>query len=167
MKKVLAVIGILVLAAGLLTACGSKGNGSGETQQVDLSAFWDAEEQKYQWGKDYFADLDDELMEDYYPGLKDISTKQLIVKVPMMSAVVQEMVFAEADNEEDAGKIAEILQKRADDQAAGGAWYPESMEEWEKAKVVTHGCYAALVAVSDNGDEIVSDFNALFDEQAS
>ncbi len=160
MKKMIGILSTVLLLTGLLTGCGGP-QASGE-READLAAFWDAEVEKYQWNDDRFADLDEEMLESYYHGLTDIETKQLITKVPMMSAVVQEMVFAEAATEEDAGKIAEILQKRVDDQASGGAWYPESMEAWKKAEVVTQGRFVALVASAEDQDEIVEDFNALF-----
>jgi len=160
MKKMIGILSTVLLLAGVLTGCG--GPSTAKEQEVDLSAFWAAEVEKYQWNDDRFADLDEEMLESYYQGLKDIETSQLITKVPMMSSVVQEMVFAEAATEEDAGKLAEILQKRVDDQASGGAWYPESMEAWKKAEVVTQGRYVALVASAENQDEIVDDFNALF-----
>jgi len=160
MKKMIGILSAVLLLTGLLAGCGGPGT-SGE-REVDLSAFWAAEVEKYQWNDDRFADLDEEMLESYYQGLKDIETSQLITKVPMMSSVVQEMVFAEAATEEDAGKLAEILQKRVDDQAGGGAWYAESMEAWKQAEVVTQGRYVALVASAEDQDKIVEDFNALF-----
>ena len=163
MRKVFAVLGAVLLLTGLLAGCGTSGNAAGSgSQSVDLTAFWEAEEAKYQWGENYFAELDDELMENYYPGIQNVAVRQLITKVPMMSAVVNEMVFAECETEEDAGKLADILQQRVDDQASGGAWYPESMEAWKKAQVVTNGRYAALVAMKENRESVVADFNALF-----
>lgn len=163
MRKVFAVLGAVLLLTGLLAGCGTSGNAAGSgSQSVDLTAFWEAEEARYQWGENYFAELDDELMENYYPGIQNVAVRQLITKVPMMSAVVNEMVFAEAETEEDAGKLADILQQRVDDQASGGAWYPESMEAWKKAQVVTNGRYVAMVALRENQDKVMDDFNALF-----
>lgn len=161
MKKTMSALCAVLMLAGLLTGCGS--SDSGTEQAVELEAFWTEEEEKYQWGEDYFAELDGELLENYYPGLGEIPAKQLITKVPLMSGVVNEMVFAEGETEEDAGKIAEILQRRADEQAAGGAWYPESMEAWEKAQVIVQGRYVAMIASASYQEEIAADFNALFE----
>lgn len=162
MRKTMSALCAVLMLTGLLAGCGASGNQ--EEKAVDLTAFWSAEEEKYQWGEGYFAELDDELMESYYPGLGDVAVKQLITKVPMMSSVVNEMVFAEGETEEDANKIAEILQKRVDDQAAGGAWYPASMESWEKARVITQGRYVAMIASASYQEEIAADFNALFEQ---
>ena len=163
MRKVFAVLGAVLLLTGLLAGCGTSGNAAGSgSQSVDLTAFWEAEEAKYQWGENYFAELDDELMENYYPGIQNVAVRQLITKVPMMSAVVNEMVFAEAETEEDAGKLADILQQRVDDQASGGAWYPESMEAWSRGSVIQQGTYVAMIASAEHQSDIEERFNALF-----
>ena len=84
--------------------------------------------------------------------------------MPMMTSVVAEFAFVQCETEEDAGKVAEIFQKRADEQAEGGAWYPESMEAWSDAQVLTEGTYVALIAYADNEQEVVDQWKALFAE---
>ena len=101
-------------------------------------------------------------LENYYPGLGDIPTKQFIAMTPQMSSVVNELVFLEAETEEDAEKAAEILQKRIDDQAAGGAWYPESMEAWGRGQVIQEGTYVAMIASAEHQEEIADAFEGLF-----
>ncbi len=108
------------------------------------------------------SSVEGELLESYYPGLADVATEQLIVKAPMMSSVVNEVVFAQCKSEDDAASAAEILQSRADAQAEGGAWYPESMEAWGKAKVIQNGTYVAMIASAEHQTEIEDAFNALF-----
>lgn len=110
-----------------------------ETKSVDLTEFYNGLAEEYEWDENYMASIEGDLLESYYPGLGDISTKQFIAMTPQMSAVVNELVFLEAETEEDAEKAAEILQKRIDDQAAGGAWYPESMEAWGRGQVIQEG----------------------------
>ena len=70
--------------------------------------------------------------------------------------------WCSADTEEDAAAAAAILQERADAQAEGGAWYPESMEAWSNAQVIQEGTYAALIASSQHQDELVSSFQEQF-----
>ncbi len=163
---------VMALAAcmliGLLAGCGSKEEGSA---QVDLSAFYETLAEEYHWSEDpqtsqegdlLMSSVEGELLESYYPGLADVATEQLIVKAPMMSAVVNEVVFAQCKSEDDAASAAEILQSRADAQAEGGAWYPESMEAWGKAKVIQNGTYVAMIASAERQTEIEDAFNALF-----
>ena len=57
---------------------------------------------------------------------------------------------------------AEILQKRIDDQAAGGAWYPESMEAWGRGQVIQEGTYVAMIASAEHQEEIADAFEGLF-----
>ena len=136
MKKWLVMALAACMLTGLLAGCGSKEEGSA---QVDLSAFYTGLAEEYHWSEDpqtsqegdlLMSSVEGELLESYYPGLADVATEQLIVKAPMMSSVVNEVVFAQCKSEDDAASAAEILQSRADAQAEGGAWYPESMEAW-------------------------------------
>lgn len=159
MKKI--VIWLMAAMMLTLTACGGD-NQKPETTTVDLDAFFETLSKDYDWKPEYLVDIEDEMLESYYPGLSEIPAKQLIAKMPLMSAVVHEMVFMQCETDEDAAKAAEILQKRIDDQAGGGAWYPESMEAWERGQVIQHGTYVAMIASAETQDEIVEQFNALF-----
>lgn len=163
MRRILTLLAALTLLTGILAGCGGpSGSGSGqEPQSVDLTAFYDGLSEKYQWG-DSMIDLTDDLLDSYYAGLRDIPTKQRVAKMPMMTSVVSEIVLVECETEEDAAAAAEIFQKRIDDQAAGGAWYPDSMEAWGRGQVYTEGTYVAMVASAEYQDEIGEAFTALF-----
>lgn len=165
MKKNWTLGMICVLAVGMLTACG--GNGKNETPNVDLTAFYTEQETANDWGDGYMVDIEGEMLESYYPGLSELAPKQLVAKMPMMSAIVNEMVFLQCETEEDAEKAAEILQARIDFQVGdetnpGGAWYPESIESWKKAEIVRQGTYVAMIASAEKQQELVDAFNALF-----
>lgn len=168
MKKWFVMALAACMLTGLLAGCGSKEEGSA---QVDLSAFYNELAEEYHWSEDpqasqegdlLMSSVEGELLESYYPGLADVAAEQLIVKAPMMSSVVNEVVFAQCKSEDDAASAAEILQSRADAQAEGGAWYPESMEAWGKAKVIQNGTYVAMIASAEHQTEIEDAFNALF-----
>ena len=157
MKKMIA----LALAAFMmasLAACGSKKK---ETKEVDLTSFYDTLAAEYDWA-DYLADTEGEMLEMYYPGLEEITTKQMIAKAPRMSSVVNEMVFLQCETEDDAAKAAEILQQRIDAQTEGGAWYPESMEAWGRGVVDQQGTYVAMIASAEHQDAIVERWKAQF-----
>ena len=168
MKKTIAMLLSLLLVGSLLSGCGSSGSDTTtETKDVDLTEFYNSLESEYEWGDGYMADIEGETLENYYPGISEISTKQFIAKTPMMSSVVSEIVLAECESEEDATKVASILQERidyqvGDDTNPGGAWYPESIEAWKKAEVIQQGTYVALIASAEHQQEIVDAFNALF-----
>lgn len=178
MKKLFSMILALTMTL-TLAACGSKETSTGGADEgaVDLNAFYaelsetygmvDGEKtdpEEFQEDSIMMMDLtaEPEFMENYYPGLKDIATKQLIAQTSMISATANEFVFVECENEDDAAKVAEILQGRVTMQAEGGAWYPETVEAWTKAQVVTHGNFVGMIVSQGNQDEATEAFNALF-----
>ena len=159
MKKMM-----VLLLAGLmlmLSACGGN-NKQPETVQVDLQTYWDTLQETYQWNEGYMVDIEGDMLESYYPGLSDIRTEQFVAKMPMMSSVVNEMVFMQCETEDEADQAAAILQDRIDVQAGGGAWYPESMEAWSRGIVIQQGTYVAMIASAGFQSAWADDFNALF-----
>ncbi len=174
MKKRLTLILLaLTVMAGLLSACGGNdGNDtSAESTDVDLEELYNSWCEAYNWTEDaqnsgentlLLTNLEGDMLEGYYPGLEALAAKQLVAKAPMMSAVVNEIVLVQCENEEDAASAAAILQDRADAQAEGGAFYPESMEAWSNAAVIQQGTYVALIASSEYQDALETSFNEQF-----
>lgn len=160
MKKLTAMALAALTLVGLLTACG--GEKESDTPEVDLEAFYTDLEEGYGWVDGYMVDIEGELLDSYYPGLSDIETEQFVAKMPLMSSVVNELVFLQCGTEEDAELAAGILQDRITVQAEGGAWYPESMEAWSRGIVLRQGTYVAMVASAEHQDEIAGGFNDLF-----
>ena len=111
-----------MLALLLTAGCGSTKE---ETKSVDLQEFYDGLAETYQWDENYMASIEGDLLENYYPGLGGYPHQAVhrhdALRCPLWS---MSWYFLEAETEEDAEKAAEILQKRIDDRAAGGAWYP-------------------------------------------
>ena len=156
-KMVLLLAGLMLV----LSACGGN-SGQTETVHVDLQAYWDTLQETYKWNEGYMVDIEGDMLEGYYPGLSDIAAKQFIAKMPMMSSVVNELVLMQCQSEEDAAEAAAILQTRAETQAEGGAWYPESMEAWSKGSVIQQGTYVAMIASAEHQNDVEERFNALF-----
>lgn len=149
-----------VLAILLLTACGS--DDPVKMPDVDLDDFYESLAKEYQWDNGYMVDVEDEQLNDWYPGLRDLHPEQVEAHMPMMSSVVNEVVFVECETEQDAENAAAILQERIDLQANGGAWYPESMEAWRRGIVIQQGTYVAMIASAEHQDEIAEAFTNLF-----
>lgn len=150
-----------LLAVLLLLSVSACGGSKNETPDADLEGFYGEMEQEFGW--ESLVPTEGEMLETYYPGLSALNTKQLIAVAPMMSAVVNEMVFLEAEDEETAIQAEAILQQRLDDQIAGGAWYPESIAAWEKGEVIREGTFVALIASNERQDEVAKRFRALFE----
>lgn len=156
---------VLVLAALLLLVSGCGGQqeeGKAEDSDVALNTLYAGMAWECGWDEDYMADVEGELLEEYYPGLSEIPAKQLVAKVPAMSSDVNEIVLMQCETEEDAEKAAAILQARVDAQVDGGAWYPETLEAWKNAKVLRQGAYAALIASGEFQESLEEQFNLQF-----
>ena len=158
MKKLCMIAAAVLLLCGVLSACGSK---TETANDVDLTAFYNGLAEQYGWGDD-MMDLDSDMLEMYYPGLGEISTKQLLAKAPVMSYAVSEYVFLQADSEQDAAQAVKILQTRIDSQADGDAFYPETIDQWKAAKVLQNGAYVAMIASGEHQTEIEDAWNAQF-----
>jgi len=157
---------VLVLAALLLLAAGCGGQEDDgdepETAEVSLTDLYAGMEASCGWGEDYMSDVEGELLESYYPGLSGISFRQLVAKVPAMSSDVNEIVLVQCETEEDAESAAAILQARIDSQVEGGAWYAETLEAWQGAKVLRQGTYAALIASGEFQESLEEQFSLQF-----
>ncbi|MCI9578068.1 MAG: hypothetical protein HFF98_04390 [Oscillibacter sp.] len=137
---------------------------------VDLTAFYNTLREENTWPElmDLTTDANmKELLDSYYPGLAEISTKQCGVYIAAISAAVGEIALVEVENAGDVQAVEEIFQARVDYQVGddtnpGGAWYPETIEGWKtKSRIVSSGNYVML-AVGDPADAAVESFEALF-----
>lgn len=165
MKKLKSIMAIAMLIL-LLTGCGGK-TGT-ETSAGDPSkeapnlAVW-MENYIESLGGDAPAveALDSETISMFYPGLENYNTKQCEIRIAAISAVAFEFALIEAETPEDAEAIGAILQERIDTQIEAGAFYPATVEAWEKAETVITGNIAALICANDHQDEAMSSFMEL------
>lgn len=141
-----------------------------DRKEIDLAAFYETLRAESTWPELMNLMEDEtvtELLDSYYPGLSEISTKQCGVYIAAISAAVGEIALVEVENADDAAKVEDIFQGRidyqvGDDANPGGAWYPETIEGWKtKSRIVSHGNYVML-AVGDPADAAVESFEALF-----
>ena len=90
--------------------------GSGSQQGVDLGAFYQTLREEATWPE--LMSLEDEtlaeLLDSYYPGLSEISTKQCDVYIAAITAAVGEIALVEVENAEDVQKVKDIFQARVD-----------------------------------------------------
>ena len=176
MKKWMMLAAALVLLTAMTACGGNSDKENADSSEVALDSFYAGLAEEYHWTEDAAAseadelllsNIEGEMLDSYYPGLSEIATKQLVAKAPLMSAVVNEVVFLQCETDEDADKAAEILQKRIDYQVGdetnpGGAWYPESIESWKQAQVIREGTYVAMIASAEHQADIVEQFQQQF-----
>ena len=150
-------IASVLLLISLLCGCGKA---DAPAEPINLQAFYDGLTERYELAAMDAAD--DTLLESFYPGLSSLPLRQRVAYLPLITAVVSELVFLECETAEAADRAAEILRGRVKVQADGGAWYPESMAAWTKAQVITEGNYVAMIAAQEDTEAIAADFRALF-----
>lgn len=103
-----------------------------------------------------------ELLDNYYAGLSDISTKQMLVQETMMSMANCAVALVEVSDSADVEAVKTILQDRAKTQADGGAWYPASCETWEQAVIVAAGNYVGMFVYPDSAQAMADAFTAAY-----
>ena len=130
MKKLIALILTLTLVFAL-ASCGSK---PAEIKSADLKAFYEGtfvNENMPMMGV-----MEGEMLDAFYAGLSALDLKQCIVAMPMISAVGAEVALVEVNNAADIEKVQEIFKARIQAQIDGGAFYPATIEAWEKSSEI-------------------------------
>lgn len=173
---------LLALSLALsLSACGGKDGpaqdgapGSPEDgaaqKEVNLTDFYNTLREEHEWPELLDLENDEtvqELLDSYYPGLSEISTKQRGIYIAAISAAVGEIALVEVEDAGDVQAVKDIFQARidyqvGDDASPGGAWYPATIEGWKNdSYIVSSGNYVML-AVGENAAGAVESFEALF-----
>lgn len=161
-KRIFALMLALAMSLTLLAGCGSKGSADdqqGTVFSVDLSKFYEDMMAAAQEAPMMSA-LEGEMLDNAYPGLSDIETKQLVSYGPVISAVAMEFTFVEVTDSANVKAVQDILQKRIDTQVDGGAWYPETIDIWQNfSEIVTIDNYVCLFVCTDK-DVLIEAFRA-------
>lgn len=161
MKKLTSIcLSALLLLA--LAACGG-GNGGQDKEAPDLNRYY--EDFMASLGADNqpaMMDVDAEMIGQVYPGLETYGRKQSVLKMAAITAVPCEFALVELEDAANAQAVADIFQARIDAQIEGGAFYPMTVEGWEKAQIITNGSVVALICAGEQQDQAVEAFNKLF-----
>ncbi len=132
---------------------------------VDLSAFYSDMTSQYTFGS--LTEFTGDVLENYYPGMGAVDTKQCLVMGTLMTMNNGEFGLVEVSDSADVDTVKAIFQARidymvGDGNSPGGAWYPGPTEQWKNnSRVVSNGNFVMMV-VHENCDAIVDAFNALF-----
>ena len=162
MKKFLSIL-LSMTVLLTLAACGSGGNGGQTKDAPDLNQYY--EDFMAALGEDNapaMMDVEAAFIAQVYPGLEAYALKQSVLKTALISMVAYEFALVEVEDASKVQEVADIFQARIDYQIANGAFYPMTLEGWEKAEVITQGNVVALICASDNQAQAVEAFNKLF-----
>ena len=176
MKRTLSLLLVCAMALSLLASCGG-GKTSGGSASSDGSA--SSGEDGFsadlaQFYEDNTADaieagtfpmmmeLDEETLENFYPGLTAIERKQTVAYVAGMSAVTCEVIMVEVADSKDVKAVQDIYQARIDGQVKAEGQYPETIENWQNHSVIsTRGNYVCLFVMPPEFGDLAGAFTAL------
>ena len=172
MKKLISAILALTMMMTLV-ACGGANNNAGNDANSGAQTENVAAPDMTKYYEDFMATLgeentpmmmpaDPDTLTAFYPGLSDIAAKQCVVQLAAMSAVAFEFALIECENEADVEAVKAILEARKTYQIDGGAWYPETCENWKNAEIVVKGNCVALILAGEKTADAVAAFNGLF-----
>ena len=157
MKKICAMLSALLLVLGL-TAC--SGGDSAGNKDVNLADFYTSLNEKYEMPA--MSEVTDDLMDTFYPGLKDVERTQTVLYMPLMNVQATEILLVQAADADGAKKVKEIFEQRQKDlDNQWQSYLPEQHELVKNAVFLEKGNYVGMV-VSENADAIKTDFEALF-----
>lgn len=144
----------------VLTACEKSGGSAGETP--DLNQYYEDFLSTLGEDRPAMMPVEEDLLPQVYPGLEAYEFKQAVMETAMISTVACEFAVVELEDPSKAQEVADIFQARIDYQIETGAFYPMTLESWEKAEVITHGSVVALICAGDRQSQAVEAFNKLF-----
>lgn len=169
MKKLIALTLSLMLVFSMV-ACGNTGSNAGSNagskdetpviKSADLQAFY--EKTFMTEDMPMMGVMEGEMLDAFYAGLSALNLKQCIVAMPMISAVAAEVALVEVNDSADLAKVEEIFKARIQSQVDGGAFYPATIETWEKSSEIVVNGNTIMMICMDPKDAIVEGFNALF-----
>ena len=160
-KSIIAVAIIILLLTGCAGKSGTASTGDPSKEAPNLAAWMDNYIESLGEDAPAVETLDSEFVSVFYPGLESYSTKQCEIRIAAVSVVAFEFALIEAETPEDAEAIGAILQERINTQIETGAFYPATVEAWEKAATVITGNIAALICANDHQDEAMTSFMEL------
>jgi len=139
--------------------CNWKEGGSAASG-VDLNAYYSSFMSSLGEGNaPFMVEMAEDLMDAYYPGLTAIERKQTVMQMDGMGVIGFEFSLVECVNAADIETVKSIFQARKDYQIDGGAFYPASIEAWEKAEIIVSGNIVALINAGDVQQSAVDAFH--------
>lgn len=150
MKKIIAVVLMMVIAAMCLTACGSK---PAPAKEADLNAVMAS----FNLGEDMMSLDADDLLDAY--GIKSVDVKQFAA-MTSTGLECDEIVLIEAVDADAAGRIKTALETRYQakvDQTVN--YQPDQYAIIKECSVTTNGNYVAMI-VSANASDLTKTYTA-------
>ncbi len=130
-----------------------------------LNSFFTTLQGKYE-GLGSMMVLDNELLNNYYPGLDQIAAvEEVLIQETMMTTanVAVGLVKLSGDATlDDIIAVQNIFQARISTQASGGAWYPASCETWENGVITSVSNCVGMFVYPDEAQAMADLFTESF-----
>lgn len=148
MKKVLSLLAVLCLSAGLFVGCGSDSNSN--TSDVSLRQIH--EDIKKEYGDDYLPSvaIDNNMLKDTY-GIDESWVDEVIAEGPMMTKHVDTFIAIKAKDGK-ADDVEKALKEHQQKLAADADNHPENAAKLKSAQVRRHGDYVFFVMLGKDKD---------------
>ena len=159
MKKIIA-LALALMMVFTLCACGPKtGPGPAQNANLDMTAFYEATMEKYEFPGMVLAEGD--MLEMFYPGLSALEgVAECQVYTPMMSGAPFELTLVKLADPSAADAVKTVFDARVADCTKDDENYPETIDAWvNNCRQVTAGNYMMLVVHTDC-DAIQGDFES-------
>lgn len=135
---------------------GDQGDSGESTSVPTLSDFYATLSETY--GIKGLTAYEGDVLENYYPGMTAVSTKQCLIQETMMTMANAGIAMVEVSDSGDVQTVKDIFAARAKAQADGGAWYPSSCETWQNAVIVSTGNYVGMFVYPENAQAMADLF---------
>ena len=150
MKKILALIPVVVMVAALYGCVNAKTEGPAPGTPLDT--FYQAILAMQPEGAEeliLFEEFNPDLISSFYPGLDAIALNQQVFYMPPIATHPCEIVLVEAKNGEDAQTVEEIFRARIE-LGSDNSNYPESAQGWKLyAQVQRSGNYVCMIVLPE------------------
>lgn len=153
MKRILAILALILSLALCLTACG--GNKSQQSGTADLQAILS----EFKLGEEMMPLTLDDLNDIYFMGIEPDDAKQCAAAIHSSGINCDEIIMIEAANADAAGRIKEILDQRYQTKLNETDNYlPEENAIIKTCSVTQNGNYVAMI-VAPNAAELTKIYN--------
>ena len=161
MKKLTMFVMLTIIGGLLLAACS---NDEPKVVEPTLSANEMMDEMLTKIEQPMMMELTDEQVQEVY-NIDPEKLADYAIRIPMMNVKSNEIAILKVKDEADVPAVEEAVKQRAQIvQQQFETYLPDQYENAKNYKVVTKGNYVLFV-ISDQADELVTEYDRFFNEQ--
>ena len=161
MKKLKIFLMLTIIGGLLLAGCS---NDASEVVEPSISANEMVEEMLAKVEQPSLMELTPDLVKEMY-NIDPEKLEDYAIRIPMMNVKTNEIAILKVKDAADVSAVEEALKQRAQTvQQQFETYLPDQYENAKNYKLVTKGNYVLFV-ISDQADELVTEYDRFFNEQ--